>query len=111
MKEIIHSSRNDRYTIATSCLLLANKLTEVRLKLIKELTLLSYEVLHENADPATAKLIKDPQFFEQRQQLLIKGEHFVLSMLNFDLEIETLYKHLGSALEKFKASQWNSQFT
>jgi cyclin T len=103
-------SKNDRYTIVTSCLLLANKITEVRRKLFEDLTRLSYEVLHEKADPATAELIKDPQFFQKRKQLLLKGEHLVLSTLNFDLDIETPYKPLVSALKKFNAERWHSQF-
>jgi cyclin T len=103
-------SKNDRYTIATICLLLASKVTEVRRKLFEDLTRLSYEVQHEKADPATAELIKDPQFFQQRKQLLLKGEHLVLSTLNFDLDIETPYKTLVSALKKFNVERWHSQF-
>jgi cyclin T len=104
-------SKNDRYTIATICLILAIKATEVRRIFFEDLTRLSYEVQHENADRATAELIKDPQFFEQRKQLLLKGEHLVLSTLNFDLDIETPYQPLVSALKKFNAERWHSQFS
>jgi cyclin T len=104
-------SKNDRYTIATICLLLATKVTEVRRELFEVLTRLSYEVQHEKADPATAELIKDPQFFQQRKQLLLKGEHLVLSTLNFDLNIETPYKTLVSAHKKFNVERWHSQFS
>ena len=103
-------SKNDRYTIATGCLLLANKVMEARRKLLNDLTVLSNEFLHENGDPATAERIKEPHFFEQRKQLLLKAEHFLLSTLNFDFDIETPYKPLASALKKFNAFQWHSKF-
>jgi cyclin T len=55
------------------------------------------------ADPGTAKFIKDPKFFQRRKQLLLNGEHLVFSTLNFDLNIETPYKPLASALKKLNA--------
>ena len=79
-------------------------------KLLNDLTVLSYEVLHENGNPATAKRMKEPYFFKQRRQLLLKAEHFLLSALNFDLVIQTAYKPLACALKEFNVFQWHSKF-
>ena len=56
-------------------------------KLLNDLTVLSYEVLHENGNPATAKRMKEPY-----------------------LVIETSYKPLACALKEFNVFQWHSKF-
>ncbi|XP_047091499.1 cyclin-T1-3-like [Lolium rigidum] len=92
-------ARNDRMTIATVCMFLAGKVEETP-RPLKDVILISYEVIHKK-DPAAVARIKQKEVYEKQKELLLIGERVVLVTLDFDLNIHHPYKPLVKAIEKF----------
>ncbi|KAM0893761.1 hypothetical protein ACQ4PT_024905 [Festuca glaucescens] len=92
-------ARNDRMTIATVCMFLAGKVEETP-RPLKDVILISYEVIHKK-DPAAVARIKQKEVYEKQKELLLIGERAVLVTLDFDLNIHHPYKPLVQAIEKF----------
>ncbi|KAK1647086.1 hypothetical protein QYE76_064891 [Lolium multiflorum] len=92
-------ARNDRMTIATVCMFLAGKVEETP-RPLKDVILISYEVIHKK-DPAAVARIKQKEVYEKQKELLLIGERVVLVTLDFDLNIHHPYKPLVQAIEKF----------
>eukprot|EP01018_Ginkgo_biloba_P038229 Gb_38056 [translate_table: standard] len=95
--------KNDRYIIATACMVLAGKVEETPRKL-RDVTMVAYEVRHKR-DPASAERIKQKEFYEQEKELVILAERVVLGTLAFDLNVHHPYKYLVSAIKIFKVAQ------
>uniref|UniRef100_A0ACD6A3V4 Uncharacterized protein n=2 Tax=Avena sativa TaxID=4498 RepID=A0ACD6A3V4_AVESA len=92
-------ARNDRMTIATVCMFLAGKVEETP-RPLKDVVLISYEVIHKK-DPAAVARIKQKEVYEKQKELLLIGERVVLVTLDFDLNVHHPYKPLVQAIEKF----------
>uniref|UniRef100_A0ACD5X3Q2 Uncharacterized protein n=1 Tax=Avena sativa TaxID=4498 RepID=A0ACD5X3Q2_AVESA len=92
-------ARNDRMTIATVCMFLAGKVEETP-RPLKDVILISYEVIHKK-DPAAVARIKQKEVYEKQKELLLIGERVVLVTLDFDLNVHHPYKPLVQAIEKF----------
>uniref|UniRef100_A0A0E0BFJ7 Cyclin-like domain-containing protein n=1 Tax=Oryza glumipatula TaxID=40148 RepID=A0A0E0BFJ7_9ORYZ len=96
-------AKNDRRTIATVCMFLAGKVEETP-KLLKDVILISYEIIHKK-DAAAVQRIKQKEVYEQQKELILLGERVVLVTLGFDLNVHHPYKPLVEAIKKFKVAQ------
>ena len=88
-------SNNDRFIIATACVLIAVKNMELERKQILKVTESLYNALHDCPDLAVISA-------EKRKQLILHGERLVLSTVEFDLEVDFSYKYLVAAVKQFK---------
>ncbi|KAL9240148.1 hypothetical protein vseg_014400 [Gypsophila vaccaria] len=96
-------ARNDRKTVATACMFLAGKVEETP-RPLKDVILVSYEIIHKK-DPAAFQKIKQKEVFEQQKELILIGERVVLATLGFDMNVQYPYKPLVEAIKKFKVAQ------
>ncbi|XP_006285958.2 cyclin-T1-2 [Capsella rubella] len=96
--------KNDRWTIATVCMLLAGKVEETPLDL-QDVIVAFYEVIHKK-DLARSQR---KQVYEQKKDLILRGEELVLSTLNFDIHIVHPYKPLAEAMMRYMLPKANAQ--
>ena len=103
-------SNNDRFIIATACVLIAVKNMELERKQILKVTQSLYKALDDCPDLAVISV-------EKRKQLILHGERLVLSTLEFDLDVDNPYKYLLAAVKQFKVDelhpeimQWSIRF-
>ncbi|XP_006664023.1 cyclin-T1-4 [Oryza brachyantha] len=96
-------AKNDRRTIATVCMFLAGKVEETP-RPLKDVILVSYEVIHKK-DPTAGQKIKQREVYDQQKELILLGERVVLATLGFDLNVHHPYKPLVEAIRKFKVAQ------
>ncbi|XP_024440935.1 cyclin-T1-5 isoform X3 [Populus trichocarpa] len=71
---------------------------------LKDVILVSYEIMHKK-DPAATQRIKQKEVYEQQKELILLGERVVLATLGFDLNVHHPYKPLVEAIKKFKVAQ------
>ncbi|XP_039009149.1 cyclin-T1-4-like [Hibiscus syriacus] len=96
-------AKNDRRTVATVCMFLAGKVEETP-RPLKDVILVSYEIIHKN-DPSATQRIKHKEVYEQQKELILLGERVVLATLGFDFNVHHPYKPLVEAIKKFKVAQ------
>ncbi|KAL6196775.1 hypothetical protein ACLB2K_032389 [Fragaria x ananassa] len=97
-------ARNDRRTIATVCMFLAGKVEETP-RPLKDVILVSYEIIHKKDPAAVQKIKQKVEVYEQQKELILSGERVVLATLGFDLNLLHPYKPLVEAIKKFKVAQ------
>ncbi|KAL1205229.1 Cyclin-T1-2 [Cardamine amara subsp. amara] len=97
-------AKNDRWTIATICMLLAGKVEETP-RMLKDVIIVSYEIIHKKElDAAQRK-----EVYEQQKELVLIGEELVLSTLNFDLCVRHPYRPLVEAIKTCMVKDANPQ--
>ncbi|KAL5726211.1 Cyclin-T1-3 [Ranunculus cassubicifolius] len=101
----LHQShaKNDLKTVATVCMFLAGKVEETP-RPLKDVILVSYEIIHKK-DPTAAQKIKQKEVYEEQKELILYGERLVLTTLGFDLNILHPYKPLVEAIKRFQVAQ------
>ncbi|KAL6198883.1 hypothetical protein ACLB2K_028671 [Fragaria x ananassa] len=97
-------AKNDRRTIATVCMFLAGKVEETP-RPLKDVILVSYEIIHKKDPAAVQKIKQKVEVYEQQKELILSGERVVLATLGFDLNLLHPYKPLVEAIKKFKVAQ------
>lgn len=95
--------KNDRYTIATACMLTAGKVEEGP-PAFKNIVFASYEIRNKK-NPAIIPRIKQKEVYEQQRDLIVLAERVLLSTLGFDMNVHHPYKPLVEAIKKFKVAQ------
>ncbi|GAB4835552.1 hypothetical protein Ancab_000461 [Ancistrocladus abbreviatus] len=96
-------AKNDRRTTSTACMFLAGKVEETP-RPLKDVILVSYEIIHKK-DPAAVQKIKQKEVYEEQKELILLAERVVLATLGFDLNVQHPYKPLVEAIKKFKVAQ------
>jgi len=95
--------KNDRYTIATACMLTAGKVEEGP-PAFKNIVFYSFEIRNKK-NPEVIPTIKQKEVYEQQRDLIVLAERLVLSTLGFDMNVHHPYKPLVEAIKKFKVAQ------
>lgn len=95
--------KNDRYTIATACMLTAGKVEEGP-PAFKNIVFYSFEIRNKK-NPEIIPTIKQKEVYEQQRDLIVIAERVLLSTLGFDMNVHHPYKPLVEAIKKFKVAQ------
>ncbi|KAK9725708.1 hypothetical protein RND81_05G163900 [Saponaria officinalis] len=96
-------AKNDRKTVATACMFLAGKVEETP-RPLKDVILVSYEIIHKK-DPAAIQKIKQKEVYEEQKELILIAERVVLATIGFDMNVLYPYKPLVEGIKKFKVAQ------
>ncbi|GAB2209529.1 hypothetical protein Droror1_Dr00026747 [Drosera rotundifolia] len=95
-------SKNDRRTVATTCMFLAGKVEETP-RSLKDVILVSYELINEK-DPEAVQKIKQKEVYEQQKELILMAERVVLATLGFNLNVQHLYEPLVETVKRLGTS-------